>query len=286
MLVYRCKGRVLDSNNSTKKRELEMSQTITVETITPEMAASYRATNANNRPISRSRLEAYCKDLKEGNWFLTHQGIAFDEHGRLVDGHHRMEMIIRTGIPVQMIVTRGLGNSAVIGIDSGWTRTVRDSLYMSGIGDFPRYFVVVATNIERFPDKVSNATHRITPVYAEEMINKHFDAIQFVDNRFRGDRKGTGRGFRCAVARAYYHVNRDLLGRFCDIIKNPVPTEETTSEDSSAFALSRFITSSSRGVMVEIERYQKTCSAIRSFVDRKPIRSLYAAVGDIYPLPN
>lgn len=48
---------------------------------------------AHNRRASKHRVERLAKDMSEGKWKLTHQGLAFDTNGLLIDGQHRLHAV-------------------------------------------------------------------------------------------------------------------------------------------------------------------------------------------------
>lgn len=101
--------------------------TTAVETVTPEVAAMWLTRNCSeNRNLSRGRVEELARAILQGQWRLTHQGIAFGENGDLIDGQHRLAAIVRAGVPVQILVTRGLPQSSFSVMDRGWTRSLRD----------------------------------------------------------------------------------------------------------------------------------------------------------------
>lgn len=105
----------------------------TVETITPEMAKEYLTHNTANRTL-RSKVLAYMvRDMKNGKWKLTHQGIAFDNKGNLVDGQHRLTAIAMAGVPIQMMVTRDVDDDAILNIDTGGPRTPSDAFKIRGL---------------------------------------------------------------------------------------------------------------------------------------------------------
>jgi hypothetical protein len=86
--------------------------TIKVEIITPESAAGYLAKNDRNRRQKETTLDAYARDMLAGKWRLTHQGIAFDDKGNLIDGQHRLGAVLRAKVPVEMLVMRGFPSKA------------------------------------------------------------------------------------------------------------------------------------------------------------------------------
>lgn len=107
-------------------------QTVT-ETITPEVAKSYlRLNNPNNRKISPRVVEDYARQMRRGEFRLTHQGIGFLTDGTLGDGQHRLLGIVKSGCPVQMQVTRGLTQADILAVDRGKTRSVSDVVRIAG----------------------------------------------------------------------------------------------------------------------------------------------------------
>lgn len=102
---------------------------ISVEEITPEMAERYLAANHyKNRPISKSVVRRYVDDMVNGRFQTTHQGIAFNQSGALVDGQHRLTAIMQSGVPVTMVVARGVQTDDVMGlhVDIGKARSAAD----------------------------------------------------------------------------------------------------------------------------------------------------------------
>lgn len=86
---------------------------IEVRVITPDLARQMLTANIDNRPLNKSRVRRLANEMSAGRFVLTHQGIAFDETGRLVDGQHRLHAIIEAGRSIQMLVTLGLPPSAL-----------------------------------------------------------------------------------------------------------------------------------------------------------------------------
>ena len=111
-----------------------MIETVTEE-ITPDLAREYLSRNARNRPLSPGQVAAFAKDIREGLWHTTHQGIAFDEEGALLDGQHRLAAIAEAGEPVTMAVSRGVPRKMMTVLDVGRKRTVSDTLAIEGFKD-------------------------------------------------------------------------------------------------------------------------------------------------------
>jgi hypothetical protein len=105
---------------------------VTVETITPETAAAYLKHNKVNRRIRPNRVNVLAGAMKRGEWMLTHQGIAFDSEGNIIDGQHRLLACVKSGVAFTVCVTRNLPNAAFSVMDQGDRRTHADALRADG----------------------------------------------------------------------------------------------------------------------------------------------------------
>jgi len=61
--------------------------------VTPEQAATWLRQNTSNRPLRLSHVNTLRQSFERGEYVQTHQGIAFDEDGVLLDGQHRLMAI-------------------------------------------------------------------------------------------------------------------------------------------------------------------------------------------------
>ena len=99
-----------------------------IETITPKVASRYLQANTGNRPLRRTSVEQLARAMLRNEWRLTHQGIAFSASGRLLDGQHRLQAVVDSGVSVQMVIVRGLPDDAFMAMDIGNRRTTADVL--------------------------------------------------------------------------------------------------------------------------------------------------------------
>ncbi len=92
--------------------------------ISPEMADVWlnHCNPEGNRVLSDTVYERYAKSMQKGEWRTTHQGIAFDIDGRLLDGQHRLMGIKLSGISVEMLVIPGCDAKTFDVLDSGHRR--------------------------------------------------------------------------------------------------------------------------------------------------------------------
>lgn len=97
-----------------------------VEIVTPEIAVQMLDMNHHNRPVRKSAVKQLAGIIRRGEWSLSHQGIAFDQSGRLLDGQHRLMAIVETGISCELLVTRNAPTSSFQVMDQGVRRSMAD----------------------------------------------------------------------------------------------------------------------------------------------------------------
>ncbi|MEV0061090.1 hypothetical protein [Nocardia sp. NPDC050718] len=100
--------------------------------VTPQQAETWLAKNVSNRPISRGFVALLANAIARGEWQYTHQGIAFDVHGNLIDGQHRLAAIVKAGVPVRIQVSFDVDPAAFSVVDTGRKRNARDVLALRG----------------------------------------------------------------------------------------------------------------------------------------------------------
>ena len=103
-----------------------------VQTITPARAAELLEANTTNRPLSRPVVRSFAEAMRRGEWLVTHQGIAFDVNGVLVDGQHRLAAIIEAERPVELTVFSEVAEGTFDVLDTGKRRTAADVLAIEG----------------------------------------------------------------------------------------------------------------------------------------------------------
>ena len=190
---------------------------VSVETITPELATQYLSRNVRNRSIRKQEVDAYAREIKRGNFVLTHQGIAFDDDGHLIDGQHRLMAIASAGIPVQMVVSRGLTPSALTVVDRGASRTIRDVVTFGGAEAGESYSMMRNGVMLSAMNQLVMCGYRSMKLTAHEII-KLFEAFgEHTSVAFRhGIHKATGRSqiISAALAAMYCGVSHDAIEKF------------------------------------------------------------------------
>ena len=148
-------------------------------TVTPEMAREWLEKNMKrNRPVMRATVHSYARQMRNGTWNLTHQGIAFDEAGELIDGQHRLNAIIEANIPVTMNVTYNVHRlpGEVFTIDMGRKRTYANVVQMSGIDD--PVFRYTGQHIAAYIRYKLPGDRKADPAEIADYIERHYDDVK------------------------------------------------------------------------------------------------------------
>ncbi|HCN79386.1 MAG TPA: hypothetical protein DIT13_19665 [Verrucomicrobiales bacterium] len=78
------------------------------EEVTPTKAEFWLRQNKGNRRLKRDVVEGYARQMRRGEWMLLPPGIVFDVNGTLLNGQHTLNAVIKAGVTVRMVVTRGV----------------------------------------------------------------------------------------------------------------------------------------------------------------------------------
>jgi hypothetical protein len=103
---------------------------VTIKKISPKEAEMllFEHNPYNYRKINFSTVKIYAKDMKDGNWKENGETIKFDFNGNLIDGQHRLQAIVESGITIELIIVEGLDPNVADTIDIGRKRTIEQYL--------------------------------------------------------------------------------------------------------------------------------------------------------------
>jgi hypothetical protein len=148
--------------------------------ITEQIANDWLKSNRKNRKLKEKTVTAYNIDMRNNAWLLTHQGIAFDEHGNLVDGQHRLMAILQSKRPVTMLVSfgwpTGEKRKTMDAVDRGVQRSLADQLALQhGIVDAKRVVIIVndvaaaCMGLQRVFKSTTDSILAVFEIYSEEI---------------------------------------------------------------------------------------------------------------------
>lgn len=100
--------------------------------ITPDIASELLKHNySKNRKKRTGVITSYANDMGNDNWTQFHPApIVIGHDGKLYDGQHRLEGVIKSGVPQIMNVIENADPSVYITIDNGLSRRASDFLDM------------------------------------------------------------------------------------------------------------------------------------------------------------
>ena len=188
--------------------------------MTPELASKWFDLARFNREINDTIVALYVRQIKEGLWRRTHQGIALTKAGVLIDGQHRLLAIIKTGQTVPMIVFVDEPEENFEFIDCGRNRSHLDMMRLSQRNN--ALTSLHSTTLKAFlAGRFCNTTNG-----SNAEINREFEhyllPINFVVDLFQGekDKKVNDPTVRGFLARAYYSVSHDRIAAFVNRLRH------------------------------------------------------------------
>jgi hypothetical protein len=100
-------------------------KTVTIK-MTPELAVMFLEVRAPNRDITPRSLAAITCDMLAKAYELTHESIAFDKSGKLIDGQHRCQACVDSGVTVYQRVTYFPGSRIAVLIEEAIVEETSD----------------------------------------------------------------------------------------------------------------------------------------------------------------
>lgn len=99
--------------------------------ITPDIAKEWLERNIkNNRNPKHNGISKYATDMRNGNWGLNPDAIAFDENGVLFNGQNRLHAVIKSGVAIEAFVVFDfpMNRYDFLHLDNGIKRSFRDMI--------------------------------------------------------------------------------------------------------------------------------------------------------------
>lgn len=260
--------------------------TWSLEFVTEKRARAWLADMAPNRIIRKSTLESLTLALESGAFEVTHEGIAFNHEGQLLDGQTRLTAIANTGISVWLWVYRGLRSA--MNVNLGGARSVSDSLTISGtpasrseVGTLRR----MLSSTEQEPFWLRYAPTAQMKAWFDQYSGKIREANLM---GFSANKRGlTSVCVVAPAARAAYTADPVRLSQFVSCFMNGVVHDD---KDIAAIKL-RDLYLQGGGIAggsqkTRVESYLKTEYALQAFLNRRPISRVLCATHELFPIPN
>lgn len=283
-------SRIRNHVASSEHFMMEASSGVTVRhwLVTPEIAAEWLKLNGNNRRVDGRRVAFLAQQILDGNWALTHQGIAFWDDGTLADGQHRLMAIVKSGVAVKMLVTRGIAKPAIHAIDIVRPRSTQNVLHFLGM---PVSCQTVSCArimfVQREMTKQGNASWPGGQIPTEKFACFLAFAMEAIEFGYVKHSKGVGHScVQASIASAWFTQDRDRLARFKNILCEGV---DAASDESAAMRLRDFLMTTHLTVGGQLQRqelFRRCCTAIRAFLECRPLSKLYCRADAAFDIPD
>lgn len=146
-------------------------EVVSQEIITANVAAViFQQHNGANRDLSVAKAREYQHAMERGEWKETHQGIAFDEEGKLIDGQHRIAALALAGKQMKLVVYRGANRKIIDAIDQSKPRKAHEALKLAGIDDSQEKERVARATME-YAAKVVGQAVKPTVIQIEQYVS-------------------------------------------------------------------------------------------------------------------
>lgn len=152
--------------------------------LTPQLAAEWKPRlSPRQRKLSESHADFLAGEMTAGRWSNDGSPIRFDKSGRLIDGHHRVEAVIRSGITIEVCVVEDLPEEAFETIDTGKARSLADAVYCSGTHAHFKDTSALLRLIDRWDDKSGLAStkgrgQRVSSRKIVELLGQHEASVK------------------------------------------------------------------------------------------------------------
>lgn len=278
--------------NGTGTDPIEHRMKFKTVMMTPKWAEQLLQHNhPKNRKIKWRKVEQYSRDMKAGMWRLTHQGVAIDEEGWLIDGQNRLTAVVESDCAVPMLLIQNAPNSGMVAVDHMAARSIADSAKIGGEKfDVPDTTWPSIARSMLFGLQSGPGGSQIPTTHQEiiQFAKGHRKAIQFAYDITPNNKRGKcSAGVRAVLARAYYLTKeRERVEEFGRYLMDGMISNRDT--DQAVIKLRNWLegTTGQGGNGPRREIYAKTEEALRAFIAREPVNQLRQAKEELFPIPG
>lgn len=96
--------------------------------VTPRYAEELLDSNLRNRPLRGHYVLQLAEAMERGEWTVNGEPIQVGSDGTLLNGQHRLQAVVESGVTVKMLLVRNVNPNARRTIDSGARRNLSDVL--------------------------------------------------------------------------------------------------------------------------------------------------------------
>jgi len=272
-------------------------------TVDREIANKILEKNTSNRTPGWSVIGDYARLMKKNMWGDCDGMIIISNDDVLIEGQQRCYSVFRSGRPQQFTVSYGHDFRMQAHCGRGRKRTLSDNIELEKL--FKGKHSLLARTIRKMASGCDGYV-RMTDAELMDFYLYHKDANDFAVNLFTTKEKNVGRittgPVVASVARASYYIdNKDIIGRFSQVLISGVTQGDT---ESAAIALRDWLLNDKNkgGSAGGVVAFSMAQVALHSFIrglsltrdklkpwkkrlhkDEKPKKHNYI---DLFPLPE
>lgn len=249
--------------------------------VTPEMASDWldtRNTGLKNRSLSAAVAGKYANAMRRGEWKSTHQGLAFDTEGWLVDGQHRLQAIANAGVTIQFWVFPDLPRDTFDALDVGRRRLASHLLRVPNatVLSSAVRFIAVAEGIKE-PRGANQAFAELTNVETLDLVRKggvKLEQAARIAWRIRAGARITPSAVAAVMYQALHTEAEVMVEDFTEALVTGANLErdDPRLRLRNAFAISSQQRAAS--LRTPSHPYALTAKAWNNYVQRKPLSAL------------
>ncbi len=271
------------------------SITFAWELIGPAKAKEYLEKNFDrNRFVRAGWKSALADAMAKGEFLPTHQGIAFDDEGHLIDGQHRLEAIVESGASCWLLVARNLPLETVLAMDLHAKRKPNDQIGMLDPTIRPTSRdVAIARMMKSGMEgggqlQFSPELSLLSTAQVHHFLVEHWEAIRFSQSHI-GEMGTAAAPIRAAVAKAFYHLDHPMLQRWMKVFGTALAD---SPKDHAAVNFRKWTMEPQNKLMVQGGRtaranlYALTAASILAFSKGHFGKALKPIDVDPWPLPE
>lgn len=262
-----------------------------LEVITPAKAKAFLENNKSNRPLNRKNLDFLKHEMMRGNFHTTGDSVKIAENGDLLDGQHRLEAIVATGISIEMFVVRGLDKKAFKYMDQGKNRTAGDILAIekvdnaNSLSSMSRFIMLFqAGKFAKSTGKDGVKSTKITNSDISAFVHRNKTALQ--ESRLHGynkDNKLVPQGTLSALHFIFAKLHATQADEFCEKL---VQGNDLSKTDVIYMLRTILLADlSSRRKMGPQEKVALICKAWNIFRTKKVVQMLKWDAKEEFPKP-
>jgi hypothetical protein len=247
-----------------------MKPTVEIVTATKQLIKELRALDTHNRNKKKTHVDYLRKEIREGRWTLTNQGVGVSASNYIVDGGHRLMAIELEGCPpVQFILARGLPDCSQKYVDQHAKRSMADTLTLFFDATISNQVIGALNTILR----VENAWNigKFSPDVLIAKFEENESSIKQVLSVEKS--KSLAASTLAALIMTHHRTQDERVLQFAQ----QVTCGEMLQTGDPALTLRNWLAANTGGGSVQQnERYLKTRSALEAFLEGRRLTKLYA----------